>query len=647
MRLARNYSDAGNYARSINEYQHVLELAPNNPAVHDEFAVVLYRANRRDDGTAHWRTALALMAKRQTGETFFLAFKSITQHLQQRGLFTTLQPEVETVLRAYMKTNGNYRSNEVLQDVFTASATPNDGLNLIFSLSSAAADPELILSDLNNVPWLSPAARQSVLLHRLELARNAPVPAPNPDAPEPVNRVRNIQFQLLQLYLSQQQDAQAQALIDSIPTKDRNVYAIQLARIELAAHAGRLASVIDGYRAAPDSAPSFDILATAANQLPSSQGSRKPDPASARALREFIFDQKQLTHSLLPTDFLALAQSRLDTGDMPGTLELLHRLTLQPGNDPYSNIDSAASLLESANHPSEAILFLAALVQSVPWNPTYRLRLGEAELKAHDSKAHDVLQAVARDASAPYAIRLQATKDLGAAADLGCAELDLIAASDHPSPAAARQPYFTAARLAAASAPSTTKPDRIALLREAIAIAPNGAAADRARLDLLQTFTAADSSSAILALYGQIANVPMQSNEAEAEPDTPAADDSADESYVGDDASGPGPMFFPAALASTLDRATQIRLAVLLASAFNREHNTAQSLFYDQLAVNIDAQNPKPDPVVVKRLADYKATLALEQKNAQRRPIIHNDLDQPNQVRPRLTLADQARAEAP
>ena len=106
-------------------------------------------------------------------------------------------------------------------------------------------------------------------------------------------------------------------------------------------------------------------------------------------------------------------------------------------------------------------------------------------------------------------------------------------------------------------------------------------------------------------------------------------------------------MFFPAPMVSMLDRPTQIRLAVLLASAYNREHNTSQSLFYDQLAVNIDAQNPKPDAVVVKRLTDYKATLALEQKNAQRRPLIHADLSQPNQVRPRLTLADQARAEVP
>jgi tetratricopeptide (TPR) repeat protein len=48
LRLARNESDAGNLGESIAQYNHALELAPNNPAVRDEFAVVLYRANRHD-----------------------------------------------------------------------------------------------------------------------------------------------------------------------------------------------------------------------------------------------------------------------------------------------------------------------------------------------------------------------------------------------------------------------------------------------------------------------------------------------------------------------------------------------------------------------------------------------------------------------
>ena len=660
MHLARNYADAGNYTAAIGQYQHVMELAPNNPAVHDEFAVVLYRANRHDDATAHWRTALTLMAKRQTGETFFSAFKSITEHLHQRDLFIELQPEVETLLRAYLKTNGNYRSNEVLKDVYAASATPAGGLNLILSLTTAAADPELVLSDLSNASWLSPAARQTILLQRLELARKAPAVAPGPDLPAPIDRVANIQFQLLQSYLSQQQDAQAQALIDSIPSKDRNAYAVQMARVELAAHAGKLAALIASYRESPDTAPSLDLLGSVANQLASEQGSRKPDSTGARDLREFILDQKQLTHALNPTDFLTLAQSRIDTGDMSGAIELLHRLTLQPGNDPYTNTDSAASLLEAADHPSDAVPFLSALVQSVPWNPAYGLRLAEAQMETADSlKAVDVLIHIANDANAPYSMRVQAVQDFkvltaqttasprASAAQFTSAELNYMASAQQ-TVAVARQPYFTAARLIAASAPATTKSDKVALLTEAIAISPNGPAADQARLDLLLTYTAADSSSATLALYSQISNQPVQSNEFAPEADATATAGDTDEEPSGDPAeSGAGPSSFPAPLVSTLDRSTQIRLAVLLASAYNREHNTSQSLFYDQLAVNIDAQNPKPDPVVVKRLTDYKATLALEQKNAQRRPLIHVDLDQPNQVRPRLTLADQARAEAP
>jgi hypothetical protein len=124
----------------------------------------------------------------------------------------------------------------------------------------------------------------------------------------------------------------------------------------------------------------------------------------------------------------------------------------------------------------------------------------------------------------------------------------------------------------------------------------------------------------------------------------PSPDDPSDASMESD---GPNPQAFPFTLAQTLDRATQIRLAVLLASAYQREHNPGQSLYFDELAVAIDAKNAQADAVVVKRLTDYKAALALEKKNALRRPLIHSDLDQVNQVRPRLTAADVARAEAP
>lgn len=649
LHLARNYSDSGNNQASIAEYEHVLELAANNPAVHDEYAVVLYRAGRHDDAIAHWRMAFTLMATRQTGEAFFSTFKSIVQHLHQRNLFASLKPEVETVLKAYLKTNGNYRSNELLQAVCEASATPSDGLSLLLSVASASPDQQQVLADLANVAWLTTAAHQAILRQRLELVRNEAVT-------EYYDPVRNIQLQLLQSYMAEQQDAQAQALVDSIPVKDRNIPAIQQARIVLAAHAGSLANVVAGYRASPETAPSLGTIESAAYQLASPANSRKPDLAGARDLREFVFEQKQVTHTLNATDFLSLAQSRIDTADLPGALELLHRLTLQPGDDPYTNTDSAAALLEAANHPAEAMPFLNTLIQSVPWNPAYRLRLAEAQRNSSDRQAAtSSFAALAKDTLAPYEIRLQAAKQIAstaaatAQADLGSGELTLLASSQSLIATATRQPYFTAARAAAAASATTSKADRATLLREAIAIDPNGPVAARARLDLLLTMTAADSSSQILDTYSGISNGPTkrpQASESDGTMEGPATEE-ADENSYDAKPDGPNPMSFPSTMISTLDRPSQIRLAVLLASACNREHDTSQSLFYDKLAVNIDAQNPKPDPVVVKRLADYKATLALEQKNAQRRPLVHAGLDQPNQVRPRLTLADQARAEAP
>ena len=682
LHLARNYAEAGNLTASITEYNHALELAPNNPAVHDEFAVVLYRANRHDEATAQWRAALELMRKRQIGEEFFTTFRLVVNHLSQRSLFVTLRPGAEDVLRAHFGHNGNYRSNELLEAMYRASATPDEGIASILATSSSAPDPEIILSDLANCTWLPVHQKQALLQHRLQLAREAAAHQPAQpvesraagDSGETESTgndsaalVLKIELELLRSYLDESQDAQAQTLIDSISSRQQSAPAIQRARIVLAARAARLDATIAGFRTAPDKAPSLDTLMTAANELASGN---KPNAAAARSLREYIFEQKQLTHSLQPTDFLSLAQSRLDTNDVAGAIELLHRLSLQPvsssntysqtPSDPYANTDSAAALLESNDRYAEAIPFLASLTHSVPWNPSYRLRLGEAQLKSgqQPDNAEPLLIALASDITAPYSIRLQAARDRSTfpikdqVPNMGSGELVLLATQPSPTPASARQPYFAAARLAAASGPSTSKADRIALLHEAVAIEPSSDDTNRALLDLLLTQTPTDSASATLAIYkalsnAQAENASQSQEDVESESDAMAANETPEDPSGLSGESGPEPMAFPFALAQTLDRPTQIRLATLLASAFNRDHNPAQSLFFDRLAVHIDAKNPKPDPAVVKRLADFEAAQALEKKNALRRPLIHADLDQPVQVRPRLTLADQARAEAP
>jgi tetratricopeptide (TPR) repeat protein len=689
LRLARNQSDAGNLAGAIVEYNHALELAPNNPAVRDEFAVVLFRANQRAEATAQWHAAFALLAKRQTGEEFFSTFKSLVVHLHQRDLFAAFRPDLESVLRPYFARNGNYRSNELLEAIYDASATPAVGTAFLLTVSGYAADPNLLLEALRNAAWIRPESREAILLRQIELERNKPAGASD-SSPQ---GARGYQFDLLALYLDRNQLAKAQALFDAVnSTLQKSEKPDEMDRILLAVRGGRVQTLLKQWREQPDSVPSQTDFDSALYRLRRPTPDYRPDPAAIRPLQEFVFERKQLNHELQPTDFLALAQVRIDTGDLPGALDLLHRLALRPPStyengaiqfdgppeyrfafgapmiqykgadvevNPFANTDYAAALLEATGHSAEAMPFLQSLAQSVPWDPRYRLRLGEARLKsAQPHEAEPLLTALASDASAPYALRLQAASDLGsitakqATPSLGSQELNLLADNPHPSPAAARQPYFAAARFAAAAADSVSKPDRIALLHEAVAIDPAGPMVRRALLDLLLAQTATDSASATLALYSALGNAPAAhaapaADEMQSDTEAATPGETPEDPTEMREPSGRGPVVFPFALPHPLDRPTQIRLAVLLASAFNREHNTAQSLAFDRLAVNLDAMNPRPDPVVVKRLKDYEATLALEKKNALRRPLIHAGLDQPNNVRPRLTLADQSRAETP
>jgi hypothetical protein len=665
LHLARNYADEGRDAESTTEYLHALEIAPNNPAVHDELAVVLYRAGHRDEALAQWRAGLKLMSRRQTGEEFFATFKSMAYHLGQRSLTATFRPELEAVLKPYFARNGNYRSNELLEAIDKASATPAEGTSFVLAAVNFAPDPNLLLDDLRNATWITPEVRETILLRQIQLARNRPSAAQ-----DLAQTVRGYQMTLLQLYIDRNQLAEAQQLLDAIAVDPKANVAME--RIVLAARTGHLQTLLSTWQQRADAVPDDTAIEDAIAQLQRRGPSYTPDPAVILTLEEFVFERKQLSHTLAATDYLALAQSRIDTSDVPGAVDLLHRLALQPGSraqssgsygetlqvgyrfdmqaDPYVNTDNAASLLEAAHQYGAAASFLGTLVQAVPWNASYRLRLAEAELKSdHAADAARLLTAVARDASAPYETRVKAAQDLGSmssapAQDLGSGELSLLASNANRTPAAARQRYFAVAREDVALSASIAKPQRIALLREAVAISPNGLTANKVRLELLLNQTAIDSSSATLAIVHSLSDAQPSAGDDAAESSTDQAEDSADGPFRAD---GPEPTAFAFPLAQTLDRATQIRLAVLLASAYQRDHDPAQSLFYDRLAVSIDAQNAKPDPVVVKRLSDYEAILALGRKNALRRPLIHKALDQTNQVRPRLTLADQARAEAP
>ncbi len=663
--LARTYDETKNPANAVAEYRHALELEPASVTTNDELAAVLYRAGHRDEAIAQWRNAFGIL--RHSVETnsfpdeFYTGFQSILHHLGEGKLTAQFDPEIEAVLRPFFARNGNYRSNEFLKAVYTASATPAEGVGLILSVSMAATDPELILADLRGADWLASDAREGILLRRLELARTATADT------SLAYRMRSVQQQLLELYLADSQYAKAQSLLDSVPAGERSEVSFQRAEVLLAANGGRLGALLTRYREWPDQAPALRTLDAAANTLSTQP---RPDAADARMLREFVFEEKQLSHALVPTDFLALAQSRMDTGDLPGALALLRRLLLQPTTaaaaalpgsemrvdaNPASNIDAAASLLERGDRAAEAVPFLSALVQTVPWNASYRLRLAEAQRGIDAGAARANLLLVARDSAAPYRTRASAARELKGSAppagSLGSGELALLAGPDS-STQAARQPFFVAARIASAAAPGTSPTDRVSLLREAIALAPSAASATEARVALLLASPADAPPGPVLALVDLAGAPPVRASDeaadAEDGPDAATTEAEDGQSEAGD---GTEDSAIPVAVlptwASSLDAPTRGRLAVILCAAYQRAGQLDQALSYAQLAVVLSLREAKADPQLTRRRDDLQRLIKLETLNARRRPAIHKELAQPGDVRPRVSLAELARKEAP
>lgn len=219
-------------------------------------------------------------------------------------------------------------------------------------------------------------------------------------------------------------------------------------------------------------------------------------------------------------------------------------------------------------------------------------------------------------------------------------ELSFIA---HPSTvAAARWPYASEARIAAASLTSTSAVEREQLLREAIAISPGSVDADSARLDLLSLQPATADSSSTLAILRSLQNPPVsyqptanigerESGATANDPDAPArgsAIDSPDNVVV------PAALLPPAAF--RLDLAARIRLATQLSSANQSDGNLESAFAYAELTIKL-AKDPQPE--LTRRRDDLKTAILLARRNSLRRPDLHAALEQSKQVRPRLTAS--------
>jgi len=394
--------------------------------------------------------------------------------VRTRGLSVDVKSEVDQVVRAYLRRNGNYRSNAVLHSAYVMQADSAAATAWLLDVAQTAADPTTVLQDLVNVKWIPQGNRGPLYQWILEAKQASVAKTEGLEQENAKADLWNWQVRWLGYLVDIKQYSQAADLIaalrKSAGTSDSG--ALIPYEIQCATKLGALDALIATYKTASTAAPSAESLRGAARQLVDSG-----DRQSARKVLEFLFARQLEEHQLSAASFLGLAEIRLADGDTPGAIALLKRMVLTVG-DQYQGMDSAAALLEKINRPAEALVFLEPLAKATPWDATFRLRLAKAQLAVNQDKtgAAATMAKIATDRENPYSLRGQAASALPSltqTSEFGSGELKLIAAgASSITPADADRPFFYDARLAAVQKASDAQ-EKMELLGKALADLPS------------------------------------------------------------------------------------------------------------------------------------------------------------------------------
>jgi len=635
--LADYYVSAGDTKHAIAEYEHTLELSPGRPDVYDSLAVAYYKQGDRGAALAQWKLAFATLSKqldsKRVPESFWRDFGRTCDQLRTRHLFAELKADADAIVRTYLRRNGTWLSNAVLQPAYAAIADPASATAWLLDVVSSAQDPAHVLGDVADASWIPLAQRAAIYQRILQFKEDAAGKHTGFEREYAEQELASWQVRWIRYLIRTKQYQAAATAIAALPKGTRDAQAATLVPLDLrvAAQLGTLDSMLTAYRAEPQTAPAAEVLRNAARQL-----FEAGDKQSARKILELVFAREIEGHNLVATNFLGLAEIRLAAGDTAGALDLLRRLVVVVGN-PFENLDPAAALLEKTGRNAEAVEFLDQLVKSTPWEPSYRLRLAKAKLATKDAGAaqataegQESLAAIASAPGAPYDLRLKAALAVAGRphSDLGGGELNLLAGPAAAiTTAAADKFYFYDARVRAAQNVADPK-TKIQLLSHCVIDYPRR---DEARIPLFQAAVAAQSNEYALGVMESLFQTQFlrtyvpEGGAAGAEEQIIS---SGDEEDASDESSAP-------ATAAKLSRAQQAQVAQMIGDTMIRLNRLADAVSYYQTARQLETA-AAIRKALYRKIADAKASLLIQQQNAARQPILHEPLEQDRVVRPQL-----------
>jgi hypothetical protein len=610
VQLADYSAGAGRADYALADYQHSLDLKSNQPAVLNSMANIEWKQGRQADALAAWQLAvktLAVELDSRMPESFWGDFAQVVGNVAAHGQYATISKQVDAMLHVYLKRNGEYRVEELLEAGYHAHG---DSMDWLLETVTAAHDPGSVLGAIQRNKWIAKGQVSQLLARRVELERRKAQSKPS----EASYELDNAESSLVNALLEEKKYAEARAELARIPAEKQKASPWLSMELRVAEADGTLPQMVAQWKKHPAAAPAASELQSAARTL---------SEPSKRLVMRFVYEQALEARDLSAANFLGLAAIDLDEGNVPGAMTLLKRLTLISENT-YGDTDSAASLLESKHKFSEAMQFLQPLAQASPWDASLKIRLAVATLavNANAPQALTALSAVAADPKAKYADRLAAARALkghGAANDdLGSAELNLLARAGCPGADEAGKPFFVEARRAAAVC-ATDKKAKEQLLHIAIGDAPDNTAL---RLEYVTAaFAAGQDARALMAaepilvggsFYGQR---PVQ-----------AYDSPGDEEDAG---SQSAPIF------SSMKPEEAYKLTWFAIHAREKRHEAkeALSLVTGALSAELDPTRRHALEAEQQRLTTETARAW---ENAARAPNIHKDLDQDRVVRPRV-----------
>ncbi len=597
VQLADSYREMKDPAHATQRYEDALQLSPERADIYDRLALLAVDARQRNLAIERWRRAFQILTARvEQGPLqpdYWQTAQTVLTHMNQFRLVNALEPDADTMLRAYAKRNGSYNFTPFLQGIFKDTPDPAGAMHWAIELSQLP-NMDWLIAGMIDAQWIPQADKRPLYEAKIARDRKALSAAVGKDPIEQATSQLASDLAQYARYLgSEQRWSEEWNILQEIqPPRQRPADQV----LEAGAMTGNLDKLLEQYRTRPETAPTSQQVLNIAASL-----DRLGKKDLALQIEEFEYQRELAEVSPPASAWFGLAKVRFEQKRNDDALALIRDVTLTVGA-PFENLPEAVRILEDAGLKEEAARYASEWKTAVPWNT--EAQLASARLNSDTS----LLNEIRRSPDALYSARVRAARllrDLNSPA-AGTDELALLT-HRHISATEALQPFYVEARLDAANE-SSTAAEKIPLYQEAIALEP---ALREPRLDLAQAALSSGRDSFGLATFFTYQSSPNGEDEAP-----------RFRSFA--------PVSYPVTESQKL-----IEVQQLAAAALVRQHEYTEAVQIYTEAMNAEQDAAKR--AEIKKLRDAaEQKQALVMANAARQPLAGDGVTQNRIVKPKL-----------